>query len=66
MAYNLRTGLTGSGDIDIKVNLQNLSADNIVSGVFGDARIPNLNASKITASLHAHFLFHTIISHHTR
>ena len=39
MAYNLRTGLTGSGDIDINVSLDNLDAANITSGQFGDARI---------------------------
>jgi len=49
MSYNLRTGLSGSGELNVKVNFDNLSADNITSGVFVDARIPNLNASKITA-----------------
>ena len=52
MAYNLRTGLVGSGDIDINVNLSglaeanipDLSAAKITSGTFGAARVPNLEA----------------------
>ena len=47
MAYNLRTGLIGSGDIDVNVNLTGLSADNIQSGVFGLPRIPTITNSKI-------------------
>ena len=59
MAYNLRTGLIGSGDIDVNVNLTGLSADNIpnlsatkiTSGVFASAdRIPTLPASKIDSN----------------
>ena len=42
MAYNLRTGLIGSGDIDVNVSLSGLTADNIQSGVFGLPRIPTL------------------------
>ena len=53
MAYNLRTGLTGSGDIDINVSLDNLDAANITSGQFGDARISDLNATKLTGTLSA-------------
>ena len=34
MAYNLRTGLIGSGDIDVNVSLSGLTADNIQSGIF--------------------------------
>ena len=34
MSYNLRTGLMGSSELDINVNLQNLDASNITSGVF--------------------------------
>ena len=49
MAYNLRTGLIGSGDIDVNVSLSGLTADNITSGVFGLARIPTLDNSKISA-----------------
>ena len=48
MAYNLRTGLTGSGDIDVNVSLSGLTADNIQSGTFGSARIPTLSNSKIS------------------
>ena len=48
MAYNLRTGLIGSGDIDVNVNLTGLSADNIQSGVFGLPRIPTITNSKIS------------------
>ena len=48
MAYNLRTGLTGSGDIDVNVSLSGLTADNIQSGTFGSARIPTLGNSKIS------------------
>mgnify|MGYP001398476966 CR=1 FL=1 len=39
MSYNLRTGLIGSGDIDINVNLSNLDASNITTGVFSVERI---------------------------
>ena len=39
MSYNLRTGLMGSGDIDINVNLNNLDASNITTGVFSVDRI---------------------------
>jgi len=49
MAYNLRTGLIGSGDIDINVSLSNLTAANITSGVFTVDRIPDMSANKITA-----------------
>ena len=48
MAYNLRTGLIGSGDIDVNVSLSGLTADNITSGTFGSARIPTLGNSKIS------------------
>ena len=51
MAYNLRTGLIGSGDIDINVNLANLDAGNITTGTFATARIPNLDTSKITTGV---------------
>ena len=51
MSYNLRTGLTGSADLDINVNLQNLDASNITSGTFTSAQIPNLDAAKITTGL---------------
>ena len=39
MSYNLRTGLIGSGDIDVNVNLNNLDASNITTGVFSVERI---------------------------
>ena len=39
MSYNLRTGLIRSGDIDINVNLSNLDASNITTGVFSVERI---------------------------
>jgi hypothetical protein len=48
MAYNLRTGLIGSGDIDVNVSLSGLTAANITSGVFDSARIPTLDNSKIS------------------
>ena len=59
MAYNLRTGLTGSGDIDINVSLNDLNAANITTGVFsagviptlGDAKISDLDAAKLTGTL---------------
>ena len=48
MAYNLRTGLIGSGDIDVNVSLSGLTADNIQSGIFGLPRIPTITNAKIT------------------
>ena len=59
MAYNLRTGLIGSGDIDINVSLNDLNAANITTGVFsagviptlGDAKISDLDAAKLTGTL---------------
>eukprot|EP01044_Picomonas_judraskeda_P001855 COSAG03_NODE_119_length_12315_cov_126.503847_6_plen_428_part_00 len=56
MAYNLRTGLMGTGDIDVNVSLNDLNASNITDGVFdvdriptlGDAKLSGLNASKLT------------------
>ena len=48
MAYNLRTGLIGSGDIDVNVSLSGLTADNIQSGTFGLPRIPTITNSKIS------------------
>ena len=48
MAYNLRTGLIGSGDIDVNVSLNNLNAANITSGVFGSALIPTLGDAKLS------------------
>ena len=50
MAYNLRTGLMGSSDVDINVNLQNLNAANITSGVFSASVIPTLDKSKISTA----------------
>ena len=48
MAYNLRTGLTGSGDIDINVSLNDLNAANITTGVFSAGVIPELSKGKIS------------------
>ena len=48
MAYNLRTGLIGSGDIDVNVSLSGLTADNIQSGTFVLPRIPTLGNDKGT------------------
>ena len=42
MAYNLRTGLIGSGDIDINVSLNDLNAADITTGVFNTSVIPTL------------------------
>ena len=50
MSYNLRTGLMGSSEVDFNVNLQNLSADNITSGVFHVDRIPTLAKTKISGT----------------
>ena len=47
MAYNLRTGLIGSGDIDINVSLNDLNAANITTGVFSAGVIPELSKDKI-------------------
>ena len=49
MAYNLRTGLFGSGDVDINVSLDSLTAENITSGTFSVDRIPTLGDSKISS-----------------
>ena len=59
MAYNLRTGLIGTGDIDVNVSLNDLNASNITDGVFatdriptlGDAKLSDLNAAKLTGTL---------------
>ena len=48
MAYNLRTGLIGSGDIDINVSLNDLNAADITTGVFNTSVIPTLGAAKIS------------------
>ena len=48
MAYNLRTGLTGTGDIDINVSLSDLNAANITEGIFSTTVIPTLGNSKIS------------------
>jgi hypothetical protein len=48
MAYNLRTGLTGSGDIDVNVTLGDLNAANITSGIFDTGRIPTIGDSKLS------------------
>ena len=48
MAYNLRTGLIGSGDIDVNVSLNDLNASNITTGVFSSAVIPTLGNAKIS------------------
>ena len=47
MAYNLRTGLIGSGDIDVNVSLNDLNAANITTGVFSAGVIPELSKDKI-------------------
>lgn len=49
MSYNLRTGLTGSGDVDINVSLSDLDAANITSGEFDSDRIPILGDAKLSA-----------------
>lgn len=59
MAYNLRTGLIGSGDIDVNVSLGDLNAANVTAGIFDIARIPvignthvsDLDAGKLTGTL---------------
>ena len=48
MASNLRTGLFGSGDVDINVSMNDLNAANITGGTFDQARIPTLGNSKIS------------------
>ncbi len=47
MAYNLRTGLIGSGNIDVNVSLNDLNAANITTGVFSAGVIPELSKDKI-------------------
>ena len=51
MAYNLRTGLIGSGDIDVNVSLNDLNAANITTGVFSAGVIPTLGDARLATSM---------------
>jgi hypothetical protein len=47
MSYNLRTGLLGSGDLDVHVHLADITADLITTGTLPTNVLPNLDMSQI-------------------
>ena len=48
MSRTLSGLMSGDTDLTINVNLENITASNVVSGIFDVARIPDLSANKIT------------------
>ena len=48
MSRTLSGLISGDTDLTINVNLENITASNVVSGIFDVARIPDLSANKIT------------------
>ena len=51
MSRTLSGLIAGDTDLTVNVNLENISAGNVVSGIFAVERIPDLSATKITGTL---------------
>jgi len=49
MSRTLSGLIAGDTDLTVNVNLENISAGNVVSGIFAVERIPDLSATKITS-----------------
>ena len=49
MSRTLSGLIAGYTDLTVNVNLENISAGNVVSGIFAVERIPDLSATKITS-----------------
>ena len=49
MSRTLSGLMSGDTDLTINVNLENITASNVVSGIFDEARIPDLSSNKITS-----------------
>ena len=49
MSRTLSGLISGDTDLTINVNLENITASNVVSGILDVARIPDLSSNKITS-----------------
>ena len=49
MSRTLSGLMSGDTDLTINVNLENITASNVASGIFDTARIPDLSSNKITS-----------------
>ena len=49
MSRTLSGLIAGDTDLTVNVNLENISASNVVSGIFAVERIPDLSSPKITS-----------------
>ena len=49
MSRTLSGLMSGDTDLTINVNLENITASNVVSGILDTARIPDLSSNKITS-----------------
>ena len=49
MSRTLSGLMSGDTDLTINVNLENITASNVVSGILDVARIPDLSSNKITS-----------------
>ena len=49
MSRTLSGLISGDTDLTINVNLENITASNVVSGIFDVDRIPDLSSNKITS-----------------
>ena len=49
MSRTLSGLIAGDTDLTVNVNLENISAGNVVSGIFAVERIPDLSSTKITS-----------------